>query len=90
MWRVGQDAQGQAPAERTPEGGGTGAASMTPEKEGRGVAWIPAALTYEVAESADHADQPPRREHGEDAKLLPAVTSLLPLMRLRRWPPRRC
>jgi carbon-monoxide dehydrogenase large subunit len=34
IWRVVQEAKGQAPAERTPEGGGTGAASMTPEEEG--------------------------------------------------------
>jgi aerobic carbon-monoxide dehydrogenase large subunit len=34
VWRVVQEAQGQAPAERAPEGGGTGAASMTPEAEG--------------------------------------------------------
>ena len=34
VWRVVQEAQGQAPPERTPEGGGTGAASMTPEEEG--------------------------------------------------------
>ena len=31
IWRVVQEAQGRAPAERTPEGGGTGAASMTPD-----------------------------------------------------------
>ena len=34
IWRVVQDAQGQAPPERAPEGGGTGAASMTPREEG--------------------------------------------------------
>jgi carbon-monoxide dehydrogenase large subunit len=34
IWRVVQEAKGQAPPERTPEGGGTGAASMTPEGEG--------------------------------------------------------
>jgi carbon-monoxide dehydrogenase large subunit len=34
IWRVVQEAKGQAPPERTPEGGGTGAASMTPEEEG--------------------------------------------------------
>jgi carbon-monoxide dehydrogenase large subunit len=34
VWRVVQEAKGQAPAGRTPEGGGTGAASMTPEEEG--------------------------------------------------------
>jgi FixJ family two-component response regulator len=34
IWRVVQAAQGQAPAERRPEGGGTGAASMTPEEQG--------------------------------------------------------
>jgi hypothetical protein len=34
VWRVIQEAQGRGPAERTPEGGGTGAASMTPEEEG--------------------------------------------------------
>jgi aerobic carbon-monoxide dehydrogenase large subunit len=34
VWRVIQEAQGQAPPERAPEGGGTGAASMTPEEEG--------------------------------------------------------
>jgi carbon-monoxide dehydrogenase large subunit len=34
VWRVVQEAQGQAPAERRPEGGGTGAASMTPKEEG--------------------------------------------------------
>jgi aerobic carbon-monoxide dehydrogenase large subunit len=34
VWRVVQEAKGQAPAERTPEGGGTGAASMTPAAEG--------------------------------------------------------
>jgi aerobic carbon-monoxide dehydrogenase large subunit len=33
-WRAIQAAKGQAPAERAPEGGGTGAASMTPEEEG--------------------------------------------------------
>jgi carbon-monoxide dehydrogenase large subunit len=34
VWRTIQAAKGQAPAERAPEGGGTGAASMTPEEEG--------------------------------------------------------
>jgi aerobic carbon-monoxide dehydrogenase large subunit len=34
VWRVVQEAQGRMPAERAPEGGGTGAASMTPEEEG--------------------------------------------------------
>jgi aerobic carbon-monoxide dehydrogenase large subunit len=34
IWRVVQEAQGRAPAERSPEGGGTGAASMTPRGEG--------------------------------------------------------
>jgi len=35
VWRVVHEAEhGQAPPERTPEGGGTGAASMTPEEEG--------------------------------------------------------
>jgi aerobic carbon-monoxide dehydrogenase large subunit len=34
VWRVIQEARGQAPPERAPEGGGTGAASMTPEEEG--------------------------------------------------------
>jgi carbon-monoxide dehydrogenase large subunit len=34
VWRAIQAAAGQAPAERVPEGGGTGAASMTPEEEG--------------------------------------------------------
>ena len=34
VWRTIQAAKGQAPADRTPEGGGTGAASMTPEEEG--------------------------------------------------------
>ncbi|HYN18600.1 MAG TPA: molybdopterin cofactor-binding domain-containing protein, partial [Actinomycetes bacterium] len=34
VWRVVQEAQGQAAPERAPEGGGTGAASMTPEEEG--------------------------------------------------------
>jgi carbon-monoxide dehydrogenase large subunit len=35
VWRVVHEAgHGQAPPERTPEGGGTGAASMTPEEEG--------------------------------------------------------
>jgi carbon-monoxide dehydrogenase large subunit len=34
VWRVIQEAKGQAPADRAPEGGGTGAASMTPEEEG--------------------------------------------------------
>ena len=34
VWRVVQEAQGQVPADRAPEGGGTGAASMTPEEEG--------------------------------------------------------
>jgi aerobic carbon-monoxide dehydrogenase large subunit len=33
-WRAIEAARGQAPAERAPEGGGTGAASMTPEAEG--------------------------------------------------------
>ena len=81
IWRVVQSAQGQAPPERTPEGGGTGAASMTPE-EGRRDGVIPAAFDYEVAESADHAISL-LGEHGEDAKLLAGGHSLLPLMRLR-------
>jgi aerobic carbon-monoxide dehydrogenase large subunit len=34
VWRTIQAAAGQAPAERVAEGGGTGAASMTPEEEG--------------------------------------------------------
>jgi carbon-monoxide dehydrogenase large subunit len=34
VWRVIQEAEGQRPPERAPEGGGTGAASMTPEEEG--------------------------------------------------------
>ncbi|HEV3465025.1 MAG TPA: xanthine dehydrogenase family protein molybdopterin-binding subunit, partial [Actinomycetota bacterium] len=34
VWRVIQEAKGQAPPERAPSGGGTGAASMTPEEEG--------------------------------------------------------
>ncbi len=34
VWRAIQQAKGQAPPERAPEGGGTGAASMTPEEEG--------------------------------------------------------
>jgi carbon-monoxide dehydrogenase large subunit len=34
IWRVVQETQGRAPAERRPEGGGTGAASMTPREEG--------------------------------------------------------
>jgi carbon-monoxide dehydrogenase large subunit len=34
VWRAVQEAAGRAPAERVAEGGGTGAASMTPEEEG--------------------------------------------------------
>jgi carbon-monoxide dehydrogenase large subunit len=34
VWRAVQEAQGRAPGERVAEGGGTGAASMTPEEEG--------------------------------------------------------
>jgi carbon-monoxide dehydrogenase large subunit len=34
VWRAVQEAEGRAPAERVAEGGGTGAASMTPEEEG--------------------------------------------------------
>jgi carbon-monoxide dehydrogenase large subunit len=34
VWRAVQEAAGGAPAERVAEGGGTGAASMTPEEEG--------------------------------------------------------
>jgi carbon-monoxide dehydrogenase large subunit len=34
VWRTIQASAGQAPAERVAEGGGTGAASMTPEEEG--------------------------------------------------------
>jgi carbon-monoxide dehydrogenase large subunit len=34
VWRAIQGAKGQAPPDRAPEGGGTGAASMTPEEEG--------------------------------------------------------
>jgi aerobic carbon-monoxide dehydrogenase large subunit len=34
VWRAVQAAQGRAPAGRVAEGGGTGAASMTPEEEG--------------------------------------------------------
>jgi carbon-monoxide dehydrogenase large subunit len=34
VWRVVQEAKGEAPPERVVEGGGTGAASMTPEAEG--------------------------------------------------------
>jgi aerobic carbon-monoxide dehydrogenase large subunit len=34
VWRAVQEAQGRAPGERVAEGGGTGAASMTPEQEG--------------------------------------------------------
>jgi carbon-monoxide dehydrogenase large subunit len=34
IWRVIQEAKGREPAPRAPEGGGTGAASMTPEEEG--------------------------------------------------------
>ena len=34
VWRAIQAAKGQAPPDRTAEGGGTGAASMTPEAEG--------------------------------------------------------
>jgi carbon-monoxide dehydrogenase large subunit len=34
VWRAIQQAQGEATPGRTPEGGGTGAASMTPEEEG--------------------------------------------------------
>ena len=34
VWRAVQAAEGKAPGERVAEGGGTGAASMTPEEEG--------------------------------------------------------
>ena len=34
VWRAIQQVQGQAPPDRAPSGGGTGAASMTPEEEG--------------------------------------------------------
>jgi carbon-monoxide dehydrogenase large subunit len=34
VWRAVQEAQGRAPGERVAEGGGTGAASMTPREEG--------------------------------------------------------
>jgi hypothetical protein len=34
VWRTIQASAGRAPAERVAEGGGTGAASMTPEEEG--------------------------------------------------------
>jgi len=43
---------------------------------------IPAAFDYVRAESADHAIAQ-LAEHGEDAKLLAGVMSLLPLMKLR-------